>query len=199
MFNAPHWHIAINHLPVVGYLIALGIAVCGLFIRDRMLNLVAWMVTIVSSLFAVIAYLSGEPAEHALEDADFISHAYLSAHERWGEWTFYAAIGVGLLAIAGWLKNRGIPEGCRKCMAALTVLLLAANAMGTITATLGGGIRHTEAHGDGFSELIKGIAMQPEIDGEMFEDADISSDSEDSEHEDDVDSSRGRGRGGDEH
>jgi uncharacterized membrane protein len=196
MFNDAHLHIALNHLPVVGYLVALAIAVSGLFIQDRMLNLIAWMITIVSSIFVVVAYLTGEPAEHAIEDLEGISYAYLSAHERWGEWTFYAAMGVGILSLAGWFMNRTKVGGCRKCMVMLTVLLLAANALGTITATLGGGIRHTEIHGDQFGEIIKNVAMQPEIEGEMFEDIAVEVDSEDDD-EDGGGKGRGRGRGGD--
>jgi hypothetical protein len=184
MFNEAHWHIAINHLPVVGYLIALLIAISGLFIKDRMLNLIAWMVTIFSSLTGIVAYLSGEPAEEVVQEIDGISYAYLSAHARWGEWTYYAAIGVGVLALAGWFRNRTMVGGCRKCMFALTVMLLAANALCVVTAATGGGVRHTEAHGDAFCAFIEKVAMQPELENGMFEEE---AEAAEAEHSEEID------------
>ncbi|MDQ3024315.1 MAG: hypothetical protein M3R04_08050 [bacterium] len=198
MFNDAHWHIVINHLPVVGYLGALIIAVFGLFIKDRMLHLIAWAFTVASSITAVLTYLSGEPAENMLEDSTRISHAYLSAHERWGQWTYYAAIGVGIIALVGWIVTLRRRSGSRGWLTVLLLLLLAANGLGTITATTGGGISHPETHSDGLSELIKGIAMQPEIEGEMFNDTSADAGAEDDEHGSEADEDgRGQGRGGD--
>lgn len=162
MFNEAHYHIAVNHLPVVGFMGALVLAIVGLFVRDRMLHLTAWMFTLVSAIFGVLAYLSGGEAEEMMEDAAGVSGAYLSAHERWGEWTFYACLGVIAVSIIGWILTYRRKNASVMAIFLLSALLLVANGMGTVTATLGGGIRHPEAHADQFGKIMMRLGMIPE-------------------------------------
>jgi hypothetical protein len=162
MLNAAHLHIAINHLPVVGFMAALVLSICALFTRDRMLDMTAWMFTVGCSLTAVVSYLTGGPAEEMLSGTPDISNAYLSAHERWGEWTYYAAMAIGALSLLGWFLAKRKEDSDRKALILLILMLFAANFMGALTASLGGDIRHPEIHGDKAEELVTKIGLVPD-------------------------------------
>jgi hypothetical protein len=162
MLNAAHFHIAINHLPVVGFMAALVLAICALFIKDRMLHLTAWMFTVGCAVTVVISFLTGEPAEAMIEGTPGLSDAYLSAHMRWGQWTYWAGIGVGLIALVGWFIAKRKFEADRKAMVLLIVMLLAANFLGAMTASLGGDIKHPEIHGDKAEEMVTRLGLKPE-------------------------------------
>jgi len=169
MFSAAHLHIATNHLPVVGFMAAFALAVFGLFIRDRMLHMTAWAFTLASALAAVFAYFTGGKADDMMMDASGISNAYMSAHMRWGEWTYYAGMGVGVLAIIGWIMAKKSVKPGAAGMVLLVVLTLVANIMAVITASLGGGIRHLEMHNDGFEAIIRKVGMIPD-ERDMYKD-----------------------------
>jgi uncharacterized membrane protein len=166
--NAAHLHIAINHLPVIGFMAALVLAICAMFIKDRMLHMTAWMFTVGCAATAVVSYLTGEPAEEMIAGTPGVSDAFMSAHMRWGQWTYWATIGVGAISLLGWFIVKRKADADRKWMAFLIVMLLAANVLGAITASLGGDIRHTEIHGDKSEQMLKGFALQPE-EREMLE------------------------------
>jgi hypothetical protein len=197
MLNAAHFHLVINHAPVIGFAIALIFALIGIFVANRTIHLSAILLTLGSGATGVIAYLTGEPAEEMVTELELgYSGAYLSAHARWGEWTFYAVLAVAALTLA-LLPLMKQPNGSRAGMAFLTLLLLAANAAGAITATLGGGIKHPEIHTDGFSRIIHSVALIPAEREMLVEEgtADVAVAEEDAEAEDEDRGGRGRGRG----
>src|SRR5690242_2502021 len=153
MLNAAHLHIAINHLPVVGFMAALVLSIFAFFTKDRMLDLTAWGFTVGCALTAVASYLTGAPAEDMIAGTPGVSDAYLLAHERWGQWTYYAGMAIGALALVGWFLAKRKEDSDRKALVLLIVMLLAANFMGALTASLGGDVRHPEIHGDKAEEL----------------------------------------------
>jgi uncharacterized membrane protein len=202
MFDPAHLHIMINHAPVIGFVAALVFALCAMFTPDRTMHLVAWGTTLASALAGIATYLTGEPAEESIEELAY-SGAYLSAHERWGAWTYYACIGVAVVALVFFIVTVKRSRGSLGQAALLFVLLLVANGLGTITATLGGGVMHREIHGDGFSKAIHGVAMVP-AEREMLAEEQSELRLEETEEVEDEDADdedggqgRGRGRGGD--
>jgi hypothetical protein len=141
-----HWHLIVNHLPVLGVPFGAALLGLGLFRGRVALQRAGLTVLVLAGLAAGIAYLTGEPAEHALEAMGPLGtrpEALIEAHE---EAALAAAIITGLGAlVAGvglWRLRRGAAS--RGWMAgALTVALVATLALGWV-ATLGGRISHPE-------------------------------------------------------
>jgi hypothetical protein len=149
MSNA-HWHLILNHLPVLG--VPFGAVLLGLgLLRGTMaLQRAGLAVLVLAGLAAGVAYLTGEPAEHALETlgaAGSRPESLIEAHE---EAALAALIAAGVLALGAaaalWRLGRGT-VGRGWLAGLLTLALVASLALGGV-ATLGGRISHPEIRPD---------------------------------------------------
>ena len=138
-----HIHLMVNHAPVFGSLFALGLFVASYFYSPDVLRRTAFAFLIVTALAALIAYLTGDPAQHAIRGYPGVVRSMINEHEEMGEASFIVASIVGVLAlivVVRW-RNGAIPR-------AATLVLLLGNVvvagMMVYTALLGGQIRHTE-------------------------------------------------------
>lgn len=65
--NAPHLHLLLNHVPVLGSAFGLGLLAFALWRKSDELKKTAFGVFVIAALLAVPGYLSGEPAEEGVE------------------------------------------------------------------------------------------------------------------------------------
>jgi energy-coupling factor transporter transmembrane protein EcfT len=141
--NAPHFHIAVNHLPVVG---SMGIAlllIFALFPAGRPYRRFALVALVVVALAGLPAFFSGEPAEDGIENIVGVEETRIEQHED------VARTAVIVLELAGAIGLFGLMLFRRKAVpGSLLALALAvdlgAAALMTRTASLGGEIRHPE-------------------------------------------------------
>lgn len=142
--NPAHLHLAINHLPVVGLLLALGVLICGRCIKNEATMRVGFWLFIASALFAIPAYVSGEPAEDMVEKLPGIAKAYIERHESAAAASLAATLLVGAIAASVLFQARNgrtlNPAGV------FIVMLTALLAFGGMAyaAKLGGEIHHQE-------------------------------------------------------
>lgn len=138
-----HIHLLVNHAPVFGSLFALGLFVASYFYAPEVLRRTAFAFLVVTAGAAVIAYLTGDPAQHALRGFPGVVRSMIDEHEEMGESSFIVASVVGVIALSALFRwrIRPIPRGA-------TLLLLVGNVvvagMMVYTAWLGGRIRHSE-------------------------------------------------------
>ena len=97
--NGVHVHLLINHIPILGSLFALFILISGLIWKSDHLKHAAFVMIIISALFSIGAYLSGEEAEHAVEDMIGINHEALEEHEESAEIAMWLLIITGALSL----------------------------------------------------------------------------------------------------
>ena len=146
--NAPHWHLAMNHLPVVGMLFGTGLLVFASWRKGEELIRTALGFLVIVALTAVPVFLTGEPAEKAImEDAGFVE-ALANAHEQAATVAFTAVLIVGAVALAGLLFFRKAPALPNWLKWVVLGLALAATALLGWTANLGGKIRHPEVRAE---------------------------------------------------
>ena len=143
--NDAHLHLLVNHLPVVGSLIAVPLLLIALWLpRDRGALLGAVLVLVLAGGGAFVAEQTGHDAEEVVEDLPDVSEPYIEEHEERAEIATWVA---GLAALAGLAVLalvRGREETPRVWVAALLVAALVS--MGTLgwTSAAGGVIRHSE-------------------------------------------------------
>jgi hypothetical protein len=143
--NTAHWHLLLNHIPVMGVVIGALILVAGFVLKNNeTIKQTALGVFVFSALFAIPAYLTGEGAEEAVEKMPGVAEALIEKHEDLGK-AFSIVTGVlGIISlltfIADWRKNK-IASGLY-----VMVLLLAigTSVFAKQLGTSGGEIRHTE-------------------------------------------------------
>jgi uncharacterized membrane protein YeaQ/YmgE (transglycosylase-associated protein family) len=140
-----HLHLLLNHLPVIGTIVAIVLLAYALVRRSPELVRASLGMFVLFALAGAVVYLTGEPAEELVEGLPGVSEAIMERHEE-AALVATTLLGlVGAVALGGLLAFRkraaGIPRGF--AAAALLLALVPAAAMG-YTANLGGQIRHTE-------------------------------------------------------
>lgn len=80
--NQAHFHLVLNHLPIVFPMVGLVILVGGLIVRSEIVKRVAYTIFIMGSLSAVAAMLTGEGAEEIVEKIQGVSEQFIKAHEE---------------------------------------------------------------------------------------------------------------------
>jgi hypothetical protein len=138
-----HFHLLLNHVPVIGLFFVIALLGVAFWRRSSQLGRVALTLLVGISLVTVVVFLTGEPAEEAVEGLAGVSEAAIHSHEDAASVALIAMGVAGLLALPllWWHRRR---ELSRRLLGASLVGLLAVAGVMAWTANLGGQIRHTE-------------------------------------------------------
>lgn len=161
--TAAHVHLALNHFPIIGGIIASVLVVAALVRKDRALMRAAMLAFFLVGAVAVPVYLSGEPAEEVVEGLAGVSHDAIEEHEDAAVWAFVSLGVAGALALAGLVGFRGKPLP-RWYGPALGAVGVAATLITLWTANLGGKAHHQELR-SGFSPPVESEEMHEEDEG----------------------------------
>ena len=172
--NGAHLHLLLNHLPVLGVGFGLLLLLAARFRRSTELTAAALVVFVLAGGAAGLAYLTGEPAEDAIEQYTGVNKDAIEEHEE----AALVALGLtgllGLGALAGLVGMRRQALPGKYFGGIMLVGALAASGAMAYTANLGGGIRHPEIGGaaamqsDGGGE--RGAVDQGEREGKSDKD-----------------------------
>ena len=147
-----HLHLLLNHFPVIGTII--GIALLGVAVMRKNTELMKTTLGLFAALgvITVIVYLTGEPAEEAIENLPGFSEAITERHEEFAlvATIVLASFGTLALAILAVFRGKSMP---RWVTLFSLVLALASGAVMGYTAMLGGQVRHTEVRAGGADVL----------------------------------------------
>jgi len=142
--NAAHFHLVVNHLPIIFPLVGVIVLITGFLSKSDAVKRTAFLIFFLGALTTVAAMTSGEEAEHVVEHIEGISEDYIETHEELAE-TFallsYLLGAVSIVALWASFKKKAFANGI-----ALIALLFAFVVLffGKQTGTSGGEIRHTE-------------------------------------------------------
>lgn len=145
--NYAHLHLVLNHVPVVGTAFALALIFFAVLRNSDELRRASLLAVFVVALVAVPAFLTGEPAETAVERLPGVAASNISAHET-AAGISLAFLGLaGLIALAGLTMFRGAAAIPRRFFTAFALLVIVVCGLMAWTANLGGQIRHPEISG----------------------------------------------------
>lgn len=141
-----HLHLILNHVPVIGMAFALLILSVAAWRRNDGMGRLGLAVMVGLAVVTAAVFLTGEPAEEAVEKVATVSEAMIHPHEEAAEASLIATGIAGALALIalGVYRRRALPRWVTG--AAFTAALVASTMLGW-TANLGGRIRHTEIGG----------------------------------------------------
>jgi hypothetical protein len=145
--NYPHLHLMINHLPVIGAVVALLLLGWSLVTRRRELIRLSLFVTLLVGLSAWPAFFTGDEAHEQLEDVRGFDKDLMEEHEESADWALWSLLGTAAIAGLGLWASRKDREVPRWAGAATMVALILSTAVVARTALLGGEIRHPETTG----------------------------------------------------
>lgn len=145
--TAAHYHLALNHIPVLGSVFGTILLAYGLWRRQEPVqNLMLGFLAVIGAI-AIPVYLTGEPAEEIVEGLAGVSHDAIEVHESWGQYAFIASIVTGvasLLVLTLRLVGRRL---ARWMIPGVLALSLVTTGIMVYTANLGGKINHEELRG----------------------------------------------------
>ena len=144
--NTAHLHLLVNHVPVLGTLLALALLAWPVARRQPSRAKDAMGLLVILGIVAVGVYLTGGAAEDAVENLPVVSEGLIEAHE---EAALAATIALGVLGLMSlvalwWYRTRPLPRWVP--LAGLTGVAIVAGMMAW-TANIGGQIRHSEIRG----------------------------------------------------
>jgi uncharacterized membrane protein len=141
--NVVHLHLLLNHLPVVGSVFGLLLLAVAMVRRSGELTKVSLGFLALLGAASVIVFLTGEPAQDAVERLPGFSEALADRHEDAALLATIVTGTIGALALAALLiyRRRAVPRWVTTL--GLVSALGSTTLMGYV-ANLGGQIRHTE-------------------------------------------------------
>lgn len=142
--NEAHFHLVVNHLPIVGVLIGFLVLVAGYIFKNPQVKNVSLGIFIFSAFASAAAFYSGEGAVDVVENISGISETLMHEHEEYAELFFTMTLILGgvsaLTAFFGYMKFSFAKYGF------IVVLLLSITAivLSGYVGTSGGEITHLE-------------------------------------------------------
>lgn len=142
--SGAHFHLIVNHFPIVGLFLALVVLIAGFAFKNQSVKQTALALFIIATVFAMISNISGEEAEEIVEEMNGISHHLIHEHEEKAE--AFLAI---MLVLGAFASVTAVGEFLKKSWTKwLYLLLLVGACVATFfaqqTGTSGGEISHPE-------------------------------------------------------
>ncbi len=139
-----HWHVIINHLPLVGVPVAAMLLIWGLLRHEEAVIRVALLAAILGALSAWLTDYTGDGAKHDIRGEPWATRTVISQHEEAGDNAMIISLVAGAAALGTLVmarKGRPVPPWAA---VGVVVLLLAASGFLAWAGWQGGKIRHTE-------------------------------------------------------
>lgn len=146
--NDAHLHLVVNHFPIIGTVISVLALLIGLISRNKGIVKTALGITVFSGLMAIPAMMTGDNAEHMMEDLLPEARSYIHEHEHQAETAIWVALAMGAFALIALIADR-FSSTFAQIFTVLALLTALGNAwLMKNVGTSGGEIRHTEIRED---------------------------------------------------
>ena len=142
--NGAHWHLVVNHLPIIFPIVGVIVMITGLISKSEAVKRTAFMIFILGALASIAAMTTGEGAAEFVEKINGVTENYIESHVETAE-TFallsYILGSISLLGLWASFKQKTFSN-----IIAIVTLVFAFVVLffGKQTGTTGGEIRHTE-------------------------------------------------------
>jgi len=146
--NEAHFHLIVNHLPIVGVLIGFLVLLIGFVIKKPQVKVTALGIFIFSAVASVAAFFTGEGAEDVVENISGISETLIHAHEEYAELFFTSILILGFVSIITMFLEVESPKYAKYGFMLALVLAIISTVLAKYVGTSGGEIRHTEIRTD---------------------------------------------------
>lgn len=142
--NGAHWHLVVNHLPIIFPIVGIIVLITGLISKSEAVKRTAFVVFIFSALAAIVAMSTGEEAEEVVEKINGVTENYIETHEETAETFAILSYVLGCVSLIGFwasVKQKKISSviSIGILIFSFVVLFFAKQ-----TGTSGGKIIHTE-------------------------------------------------------
>ncbi len=151
--NDAHWHLVVNHFPIIGTIFGLGILISGLVLKNKTAVNIAYILFVISAIFGFASMYTGEGAEEMVENLPNVGDQVIHEHEEMAEKLAIALYVLGTFSIAGLVLNMMNHSKAKLVTYVVLLISLAAAFLGKQTGTTGGEVRHTEIRANATTQV----------------------------------------------
>ena len=160
--NDAHLHLVVNHFPIIGTILGLGILVSGIVIKNTAIKNTAYVVFSVVAIFAFLSMATGEGAEEIVEDMPNIGKQIIHEHEEMAEKLAVVLYVLGIVSLIGLYSN--LKNNSKATIISYIAVVIAS--LGALlaqqTGTTGGEIRHTEIRDNALPNSVEKLNADTE-------------------------------------
>ena len=142
--NGAHLHLVVNHFPIIGTILGLGILITGILLKNNTVKSTAYVLFIVAAIFAAFSMGTGDGAEELVEDMPSVGKQIIHQHEEMAEKLAIVLYVLAAISLAGLYLNFKKHAKAQLVAIAALVVAIGATFLAQQTGTTGGEIRHTE-------------------------------------------------------
>jgi uncharacterized membrane protein len=146
--NDAHLHLVLNHFPIIGTILGLGILIAGIVLKNKSVQNTAYVLFVVAAVFGFFSMSTGEGAEEMVEDFPGIGKAIIHEHEEMAEKLALVLYALAITSLFGLYSNLKIKSKANLVSYIATVVAIIAVFFAQQTGTTGGEVRHTEIRTD---------------------------------------------------
>jgi uncharacterized membrane protein len=142
--NDAHLHMVVNHFPIIGTILGLGILITGMILKNNSVKNTAYCLFIVAAVFAAFSMGTGEGAEELVEDMPSVGKQIIHEHEEMAEKLAIVLYVLGVISLGGLFLNYKNNSKANLISYVAVVVAFVGVFFAQQTGTTGGEIRHTE-------------------------------------------------------
>ncbi|MFM2368088.1 MAG: hypothetical protein RL619_384 [Bacteroidota bacterium] len=142
--NDAHLHMVVNHFPIIGTILGLGILITGIILKNNSVKNTAYALFIVATLFTLASMATGDGAERLVEDMPNIGKKIIHEHEEIAEKLALVLDLLGVISILGIVLNVKKHSKAKFISFVAVIIAILGVYLTTLVGTSGGEIRHTE-------------------------------------------------------
>lgn len=146
--NEAHLHMVVNHFPIIGTILAIGILIAGLLSKNRSIINTSYVLFVIGAIFGILSMNTGEGAEELVDDMPGIGWKIIHEHEELAEKMALLLDILGVLSLVGFYFQ--YKKNAKEKLVSYIILLIGIASLFVIqkVGTSGGEIRHTEIRKD---------------------------------------------------
>jgi len=153
--NFAHLHLLLNHFPIIGMIVGVGLFLVSFFDKNEDLRRGSYIVFVGIALLSIPAFLSGFGAQQAIQGPG-VSDALINRHEGSALLSLWFVEATGVLAVIGLWQSQRLSHPSHGNVLAVLVLSLLAVGLIARTGNTGGDIRHPEIHPGEATTVVEG-------------------------------------------
>lgn len=142
--NDAHYHLVVNHFPIIGSILGLFVLIAGIFLKNNTVKNVSYFLFIIAAVFGALSMGTGEGAEEMVEDMPNIGKSIIHEHEEMAEKLALALYVLGVVSLVGLYANIKNHNKAKLVSFIILIISLATVLLAQQVGTSGGEIRHTE-------------------------------------------------------
>jgi len=139
-----HFHLMVNHFPIIGNLIGMLILLAGIILKNNTVKSTGLLTLVFAVLSTFIVLLSGDPAGDAVKGLPGVTEAMIEHHESVAYGTLWGMIPMALLASLAFYSIYKKEKAGNTLAVVTFIMAIVTSGLMAWAGLTGGEIRHTE-------------------------------------------------------